>query len=80
MLRKYNKTLTVALTAIALATAPSLRPATPLPAAAGRVAVAAREVAAAVGATIIIGFGGLYVGGGGTCWVWVRGALINICY
>jgi len=55
MLRKYNKTLTVALTAIALATASLAATATPLPAAAGRAAAAAvGRVAAAVGATIII--------------------------
>ena len=50
MLRKYNKTLTVALTAIALATA----------------SLAATSDA--------------FAGGGGTCWLWVRGTLVNICY
>jgi len=30
--------------------------------------------------TLTHGFGGFYAGGGGTCWLWVRGTLVNICY
>jgi hypothetical protein len=70
MLRTYKKTLTVAVTAIALATA----------------SLAATSDAFAKGGGgggwghHHHGFGGFYVGGGGSCWVWVRGVLVNICY
>ena len=54
MLRTYKKTLTVALTALALTTASLAATSDALPVAAGRAAVAAgRAAAAAVGATII---------------------------
>jgi len=66
MLGKYNKTLTVALTAIALATA--------------SLATTSDAFAGGGGWGHHHHFGGFYVGGGGSCWVWVRGALVNICY
>lgn len=84
MLRKYNKILTVALTAIALTTA-SL--AATSDAFAGGGGGKGGGKGGGMGGGMgggwghhHHGFGGLYVGGGGTCWVWVRGTLINICY
>ena len=66
MLRTYKKTLTVALTALALTTA--------------SLAATSDAFAGGGGWGHHHGFGGLYVGGGGTCWVLVRGVLVNICY
>jgi hypothetical protein len=72
MLRKYNKALTVALTAIALATASFATTSDAFAGGGGK--------GGGGWGHHHHGFGGFYVDGGGTCWVWVRGALVNICY
>ena len=80
MLRKYNKTLTVALTAIALATASLAATSDAFAGGGGKGGGGGGGKWGGGWGHHHHGFGGFYVGGGGTCWVWVRGALINICY
>ena len=82
MLRSYKKTLTVALTAIALTTA-SLAATGDAFAGGGGGGKGGGGGGKGGGGGWghhHHGFGGLYVGGGGTCWVLVRGVLVNICY
>ena len=78
MLRNYKKTLTVAVTAIGLATA-SLAATGDAFAKGGGGGGGGKGGGGGWGHHHH-GFGGFYVGGGGSCWVWVRGALVNICY
>jgi hypothetical protein len=78
MLRNYKKSLTVAVTAIALATA-SLAATGDAFAKGGGGGGGGKGGGGGWGHHHH-GFGGFYVGGGGSCWVWVRGALVNICY
>ena len=80
MLRKYNKTLTVALTAIALATASLAATGDAFAKGGGGGGGGGGGKGGGGGWGHHHGFGGFYVGGGGSCWVWVRGALVNICY
>ena len=81
MLRTYKKTLTVALTALALTTA-SLSATSDAFAGGGGGGKGGGGGWKGGGGWghHHHGFGGLYVGGGGTCWVLVRGVLVNICY
>jgi hypothetical protein len=79
MLRTYKKTLTVAITAIALATA-SLAATSDAFAGGGGKGGGGGGKGSGGGWGHHHGFGGLYVGGGGTCWVVVRGTLVNLCY
>jgi hypothetical protein len=83
MLRKYNKTLTVALTTIALATASLAATSDAFAGGGGKGGGGGGGKGGGGGwghHHHHHGFGGFYAGGGGTCWVWVRGALVNICY
>jgi hypothetical protein len=81
MLRTYKKTLTVALTALALTTASLVATSDAFAGGGGGGKGGGGGWKGGGGwGHHHHGFGGLYVGGGGTCWVLVRGVLVNICY
>ena len=81
MLRTYKKTLTVALTALALTTASLVATSDAFAGGGGGGKGGGGGWKGGGGwGHHHHGFGGLYVGGGGTCLVWVRGVLVNICY
>src|SRR6476659_2447424 len=82
MLRKYNKTLTVALTAIALATASLAASSDAFAGGGGKGGGGGggKGGGGGWGHHHHHGFGGFYSRGGGTCWLWVRATLVNIRY